>query len=203
MPDQFDPTPADRFSFGLWTVGHRGLDPFGLPTRPPIGPEEITARLAEVGAWGVSLHDDDLIPFGTPAAERDRIVKRFRDAVHNAGLVVPMTTVNLFTQPVFRDGAFTAADPAVRRFALAKAMGAIDVAAELQAPIFVLWGGREGVESGAARDPRLALERYREGIDFLCEYIRSQRLDIRLALEAKPNEPRGHLYLPSTGHMLH
>jgi len=203
MPDQFDPTPADRFSFGLWTVGHRGLDPFGLPTRPPIGPEEITARLAEVGAWGVSLHDDDLIPFGTPAAERDRIVKRFRDAVHNAGLVVSMTTVNLFTQPVFRDGAFTAADPAVRRFALAKAMGAIDVAAELQAPIFVLWGGREGVESGAARDPRLALERYREGIDFLCEYIRSQRLDIRLALEAKPNEPRGHLYLPSTGHMLH
>jgi len=203
MPDQFDPTPEDRFSFGLWTVGHRGHDPFGLPTRPPIGPEEITARLAEVGAWGVCLHDEDLIPYGTAAADRDRIVGRFRDAVRSAGLVVSMTTVNLFTQPLFRDGAFTAADPAVRRFALSKAMSAIDLGAELGAPVFVLWGGREGVETGAARDPRSALERYREAVDFLCEYIRSQRLEMKLALEAKPNEPRGHLYLPTTGHMLH
>ncbi|HWK17255.1 MAG TPA: xylose isomerase [Solirubrobacteraceae bacterium] len=203
MQDQYAATPDDRFSFGLWTVGHRGGDPFGLPTRPPIEPEAIVGRLAEVGAWGVCLHDEDLIPFGSSAADRDRITTRFKAAVSNAGLVVSMATVNLFTQPVFRDGAFTAADPAVRRMALSKAMQAVDLGAELGAPVFVLWGGREGVESGAARDPRLALERYREGVDFLCEYIRSQGLDMRVALEAKPNEPRAHIYLPTTGHMLH
>src|SRR5450631_1997580 len=203
MPDPFAPAPGDRFSFGLWTVGHRGHDPFGLPTRPPIEPEAIVNRLAEVGAWGVCLHDEDLIPFGTPAAARDRVVARFKQAVQSAGLVVSMATVNLFTQPVFRDGAFTAADPAVRRLALSKAMQSVDMGAELGAPVFVLWGGREGVESAAARDPRLALERYREAVNFLCEYIRSQGLDMRLALEAKPNEPRGHIYLPTTGHMLH
>jgi xylose isomerase len=200
--DPYDPAPGDRFSFGLWTVGHRGVDPFGLATRPPIEPEEIVARLAEVGAWGVSLHDNDLVPFGVPAAERDRIVARFKAAVDSNGLVVPMATVNLFTQPVFRDGAFTAASPEVRRFALRKAVEAIDLAAELGAGIFVLWGGREGVETGVARDPRDALQRYREAIDFLCAYIRAQGLDLRLALEAKPNEPRGHIYLPTTGHML-
>jgi xylose isomerase len=203
MADQFAATPDDRFSFGLWTVGHRGGDPFGVATRPPIEPEEITARLAEVGAWGVSLHDDDLVPFGSTAAERDQIVKRFSAAVQSAGLCVPMTTVNLFTQPVFKDGALTAADPAARRFALRKATAAIDIGAELGAGIFVLWGGREGVESAAARDPRVALERYREGVDFLCEYVRAQGLNMRLALEAKPNEPRAHIYLPTTGHMLH
>ena len=202
MNDPYDPAAGDRFSFGLWTVGHRGVDPFGLPTRPPIEPEEIVARLAEVGAWGVSLHDNDLVPFGVPAAERDRIVARFKAAAEGNGLVVPMATVNLFTQPVFRDGAFTAASPAVRRFAVRKAVDAIDLAAELGAGIFVLWGGREGVETGVARDPRDALQRYREAIDFLCAYIRSQGLDMRLALEAKPNEPRGHIYLPTTGHML-
>jgi xylose isomerase len=203
MDDPFAPTPSDRFSFGLWTVGHRGQDPFGVSTRPPIEPEEITARLAEVGAWGVCLHDDDLVPFGSSAAERDRIVARFGDAVAGAGLCVSMATVNLFTQPVFRDGALTAADPAVRRFALRKATAAIDIGAELGAPTFVLWGGREGVESAAARDPRVALERYREGVEFLCEYILAQGLQMRVALEAKPNEPRGHIYLPTTGHMLH
>jgi xylose isomerase len=203
MDDPYAPSASDRFSFGLWTVGHRGQDPFGLPTRPPIEAEEIVGRLAEVGAWGVCLHDDDLVPFGSPLAERDRIVARFGQAVSAAGLCVPMTTVNLFTQPVFRDGALTAADPAVRRFALRKATAAIDIGGELGASIFVLWGGREGVESGAARDPRVALERYREGVDFLCDYVRAQGLDMRLALEAKPNEPRGHIYLPTTGHMLH
>ncbi|HEX2703838.1 MAG TPA: xylose isomerase [Solirubrobacteraceae bacterium] len=203
MDDSFAATSSDRFSFGLWTVGHRGGDPFGLATRAPIDPEEIVARLGEVGAWGVSLHDDDLVPFGSSVAERDRIVARFAKAVADAGLCVPMTTVNLFTQPVFKDGALTAADPGVRRFALRKAMAAIDIGAELGAGIFVLWGGREGVESAAARDPRLALERYREGVDFLCEYIRSQGLQTRVALEAKPNEPRAHIYLPTTGHMLH
>jgi xylose isomerase len=203
MPDPFAAAPDDRFSFGLWTVGHRGGDPFGVATRPPIAPEEIVARLAEVGAWGVSLHDDDLVPFCSTAAERDRIVARFGKAVADAGLCVPMTTVNLFTQPVFKDGALTAADPAVRRFALRKATVAIDIGTELGAGVFVLWGGREGVESAAARDPRLALERYREGVDFLCEYVISQGLRTRIALEAKPNEPRGHIYLPTTGHMLH
>jgi xylose isomerase len=203
MDDQFAATSDDRFSFGLWTVGHRGADPFGVATRPPISPEEIVARLGEVGAWGVSLHDDDLIPFGSSLAERDRIVTRFGEAVRSAGLCVPMTTVNLFTQPVFKDGAMTAADPAVRRFALRKTTAAIDTGAELGAGIFVLWGGREGVESGAARDPRVALERYREGVNFLCEYVREQGLSTRFALEAKPNEPRAHIYLPTTGHMLH
>ncbi|HEY1776951.1 MAG TPA: xylose isomerase [Solirubrobacteraceae bacterium] len=203
MDDPYAATPDDRFSFGLWTVGHRGGDPFGLPTRPPIAPEEIVARLGEVGAWGVSLHDEDLVPFGSAAAERDGIVSSFARAVSGAGMVVSMTTVNLFTQPVFRDGAFTAADPAVRRFALRKTTDAIDIGAELGAPTFVLWGGREGVESAAARDPRIALERYREGIEFLCEYIRTQGYETRIALEAKPNEPRGHIYLPTTGHMLH
>jgi len=203
MDDRYAATPDDRFSFGLWTVGHRGGDPFGLPTRPPIGAEEIVARLAQVGAWGVSFHDDDLVPFGSSAAERDRIVSRFGEVVQGVGMCVSMATVNLFTQPVFRDGAFTAADPAVRRFALRKATAAIDTAAELGAPTFVLWGGREGFESAAARDPRVALERYREGVDFLCEYIRAQGYALRVALEAKPNEPRGHLYLPTTGHMLH
>jgi xylose isomerase len=154
MDDTFAPTPSDRFSFGLWTVGHRGQDPFGVSTRPPIEAEEITARLAEVGAWGVCLHDDDLVPFGSSVADRDRIVARFGDAVASAGLCVSMATVNLFTQPVFRDGALTAADPAVRRFALCKATAAIDIGAELGAPIFVLWGGREGVESAAARGGR-------------------------------------------------
>jgi xylose isomerase len=203
MDDPYATTPDDRFSFGLWTVGHRGGDPFGVPTRPPIEPEEIVARLAEVGAWGVCFHDDDLVPFGSSAADRDRIVASFGKAVANAGLCVSMATVNLFTQPVFRDGALTAADPVVRRFALRKTCAAIDTGAELGAPTFVLWGGREGVESGAARDPRVALERYREGVDFLCEYVRSQGFDMRMALEAKPNEPRGHMYLPTTGHMLH
>jgi len=203
MDDPYAATPNDRFSFGLWTVGHRGGDPFGLPTRPPIQPEEMLTRIAEVGAWGVSFHDDDLVPFGSSAADRDRIVASFGRAVANAGLCVSMTTVNLFFQPVFKDGALTAADPAVRRFALRKTCAAIDIGAELGAPIFVLWGGREGVESAAARDPRVALDRYREGVDFLCEYIRSQGLTTRIALEAKPNEPRGHIYLPTTGHMLH
>ena len=201
--DEYDPTPDDRFSFGLWTVGHRGHDPFGLPTRPPIEPEAIVAQLAEAGAWGVNLHDEDLIPFGSSAKHRDRIVKQFDAAVREAGLCVPMVTVNLFSQPVFKDGALTAAEPDVRRFALRKATEAIDLAAELGAGIFVLWGGREGFDSAAARDPVAALERYREGIDFLCEYIRSQRLDMRIALEAKPNEPRSHIHLPTTGHMLH
>jgi len=203
MDDPYAASTDDRFSFGLWTVGHRGGDPFGLPTRTPIAPEEIVARLGAVGAWGVSLHDEDLVPFGSAVAERDRIVSSFARAVADAGMAVSMTTVNLFTQPVFRDGAFTAADPAVRRFALRKTTEAIDIGVELGAPTFVLWGGREGVESAAARDPRIALERYREGIEFLCEYIRSQGYETRIALEAKPNEPRAHIYLPTTGHMLH
>lgn len=203
MSDSYQPTPEDRFTFGLWTVGNRGRDPFGLPTRPEIEPAEITTRLAEAGAWGVNLHDEDLIPFGVPAAERDRIVSEFKTAVDGAGLVVPMVTVNLFSQPVFKDGAFTAADPAVRRLALRKTIESMDLAAELGANIFVLWGGREGFDTGAARDPVAALERYREAIDFLCAYITDQGLDLKIALEPKPNEPRGHILFPTIGHMLH
>jgi xylose isomerase len=203
MSETYEPVPEDRFTFGLWTVGHVGADPFGLPTRPAQEPDEIAARLGEAGAWGVNLHDEDLVPFGVPAAERDRIVGRFQSAVKAAGLCVPMVTVSLFRQPVFKDGAFTAADPAVRRFALRKTLEAIDLGAELGAGIFVLWGGREGIESGAARDPVAALERYREALDFLCEYIHAQGLDMKIALEPKPNEPRGHIHLPTTGHMLH
>lgn len=199
----YDPTPEDRFSFGLWTVGHRGLDPFGHATRPPIEPREIVARVAEAGAWGVNLHDEDLVPFGVPAAERDRIVADFRTAVEANGLCVPMTTVNLFSQPVFKDGAFTAADPKVRRFAVRKATEAIDIGAELGAGTFVLWGGREGTDTSAARDPVEAFERYREAVDYLCDYIRAQGLGMRLALEAKPNEPRSHIHLATTGSMLH
>ena len=200
---EYDPSPADRFSFGLWTVGNRGLDPFGDTTRPPIEPAAIVAALAEAGAWGVSLHDEDLVPLGARAKKRDRIVKRFLAAVEAGGLCVPMTTVNLFRNPVFKDGALTAADPQIRRLALHKATEAIDLGAELGAGIFVLWGGREGDETFAARDPVAALERYREGLDQLCEYIRSQGLETKIALEAKPNEPRSHIYLPTTGHMLH
>ena len=202
MADPYVPTKRDRFSFGLWTVGNPGRDPFGDPVRPPPDPPTIVRRLSELGAWGVNLHDDDLVPFGASAADRDRIVRDFQAALREHGMVVPMATTNLFSHPVFKDGAFTANAPQVRAFAVQKAMRAIDLGVELGASIFVLWGGREGVEVDASKDPRVALARYREAIDYLCEYVRDQRYDMRFALEAKPNEPRGDLYLATTGHML-
>ncbi|HZM01357.1 MAG TPA: xylose isomerase, partial [Planctomycetota bacterium] len=197
-----DPTPADRFSFGLWTVGNTGRDMWGDAVRPVADPCRLVAKLGAIGAWGVNLHDNDLVPFGASAKERDRIVAGFQRACSDAGVVVPMATTNLFSHPVFRDGAFTANDPAVRAFALRKTMDAIDLGVELGARIYVFWGGREGVEADACRDPRTAIARMRDALDFLCGYVQDRRYELRFALEAKPNEPRGDLYLPTTGHML-
>jgi xylose isomerase len=192
-----------RFTFGLWTVGNPGRDPFGEPVRAPVDPVDTVHRLAEIGAWGVSLHDDDLIPWGTPAVQRDQIVVRFKDALERTGLGVGMATTNLFSHPAFKDGAFTSNDRRVRRAAIGKAMRSIDLAAELGAENYVFWGGREGTEVGAAKDPRDALERYREAIDLLAEYVVEQGYDLRFAIEPKPNEPRGDLWLPTVGHALH
>jgi xylose isomerase len=200
--DDLTPVPAHRFSFGLWTVGHPGRDPFGEVVRPPIAPDEIVRRLAELGAWGVSFHDDDLIPPDADAATRDAVLRRFRAALDETGMVVSMATTNLFWHPVFKEGAFTANDPAIRRYALAKVMRNLDLAAELGAPTYVFWGGREGVEAFAAKEPRAALDRYREALDFLCGYVTDRGYPIRFALEPKPNEPRGDTFLPTVGHML-
>ncbi|MGH8893553.1 MAG: xylose isomerase [Actinomycetes bacterium] len=196
------PTPSDKFSFGLWTVGWQARDPFGDATRPPLDPVEAVHRLAELGAWGVTFHDDDLIPFGSDEASRDERIKRFRQALDQSGLVVPMVTTNLFTHPVFREGAFTSNDRAVRRFALRKVIRNLDLAAELGASTYVFWGGREGAESDAAKDVRGALDRYREGIDLLAQYVVDRGYGLRFALEPKPNEPRGDILLPTLGHAL-
>jgi xylose isomerase len=201
--DSFDPRREDRFTFGLWTVGNPGRDPFGEAVRPVADPRRLVAKLGEIGAYGVNLHDNDLVPFGTSAAERDRIVREFKQAVADAGLCVPMATTNLFSHPIFKDGAFTANDPRVRAFALRKTMDAIDLGVELGAAIYVFWGGREGSEADACRDPRTAIARMREGMDYLCEYVVDQGYELRFALEAKPNEPRSDIYFPTTGHMLH
>lgn len=199
----FDPVKEDRFTFGLWTVGNPGRDPFGEPVRPRIDPNDIVRGLAECGAYGVNLHDNDLVPFGASAAEQDKIVSEFKATLEDTGMKVPMATTNLFSHPVFKDGAFTSNDPKVRAFALAKTMRAMDLGAELGAKIYVFWGGREGVEADACRDPRDAWNRMRDAMDFLCEYSKDQGYGMKFALEAKPNEPRGDLYLPTTGHMLH
>ncbi|KEI45873.1 xylose isomerase [Saccharopolyspora rectivirgula] len=198
----YTPTPEDRFSFGLWTVGFRGGDPFGEPTRDRLDPVEAVHRLAELGAWGITFHDDDLIPFGSDAEERSRVLSRFQKALDETGLVVPMVTTNLFTHPVFKDGALTANDRDVRRFALRKVLRNVELAAELGARTFVAWGGREGAETDAAKDVRVALDRYKEGIDVVCQFIKDRGYDLRLALEPKPNEPRGDILLPTVGHAL-
>ncbi|MGO9456397.1 MAG: xylose isomerase [Acidimicrobiales bacterium] len=202
MTDTFQPVPEDHFTFGLWTVGNRGRDPFGEATRPTLDPTDTVFRLAELGAYGVSLHDNDLVPFGASAAERTAIVTRFRNALEKADMKVPMATTNLFFHPVFKEGAFTANDPAVRRLAVAKALDAIDLGAELGATVFVMWGGREGVEAEAAKDLRLALDRYSEAVNLCCSYVLERGYDLRFALEPKPNEPRGDLLLPTVGHAL-
>jgi xylose isomerase len=195
-------TPENRFSFGLWTVGWRAQDPFGDPTRPPLDPVDAVHRLAELGAWGITFHDDDLIPFGTAAAERDEIIERFKAALADTGLVVPMVTTNLFTHPVFRDGGFTSNDRSVRRFAIRKVMRNLDLAAELGARTYVFWGGREGSEVDAAKDIGAALERYREALDTLAQYVIDNGYGLRFAVEPKPNEPRGDILLPTVGHAL-
>ena len=196
------PTREDRFSFGLWTVGWPARDPFGDATRPALDPVESVRRLAELGAWGVTFHDDDLIPFGSSAVERDRLVARFRAALDETGVVVPMMTTNLFTHPVFKDGAFTSNDRSVRRYALRKVARNLDLAASLGASTYVLWGGREGSEVDQGKDVRAALDRYREGVDTLAAYVKEQGYGIRFAIEPKPNEPRGDILLPTLGHAL-
>src|SRR4051812_4421882 len=195
--------PRHRFTFGLWTVGNPGRDPFGGPTRAEVDPVESVHKLAELGAWGISLHDDDLIPWGTSPAERDRIVARLKSALEDTGMGVGMATTNLFGHPAFKDGAFTSNDRRVRRAAIGKAMRSIDLGAELGAEVYVFWGGREGTEAGVAKDPRDALERYREAIDVLSDYVVDQGYRLRFALEPKPNEPRGDIFLPTVGHALH
>ncbi|MBM3674857.1 MAG: xylose isomerase [Actinobacteria bacterium] len=202
MIDDLQPTPDDRFTFGLWTVGNRGRDPFGHETRPPLDPVDAVRTLSTLGAYGVSLHDDDLVSPGSSAAERDAIVARFRAALAETGMQVPMATTNLFSHPVFKDGAFTANDPRVRRHALRKTLDAIDLGAELGATVYVMWGGREGVECDAAKDVPAALDCYAEAVNACCAYIVERGYGMEIALEPKPNEPRGNLFLPTVGHAL-
>jgi xylose isomerase len=198
----YTPKPEHKFTFGLWTVGSVGRDPFGEPVRAPLSPVELVHLLAEVGAYGVNFHDNDLVPIDATPAERDRIVADFKQALTETGLVVPMATTNLFSDPAFKDGAFTSNDPRVRAYALHKTMHAIDLGVELGASVYVFWGGREGVETDAAKDPVEAIKRTREAMNFLCEYVLDQGYGLRFALEAKPNEPRGDIYNATTGHML-
>jgi xylose isomerase len=198
----YQPKPEDKFTFGLWTVGQMGRDPFGTTVRDSKSPVELVHMLAEVGAYGVNFHDNDLVPIDATPAERDRIVKDFKQVLKETGLVVPMATTNLFYDPIFKDGAFTANDPKVRAYALQKTMKAMDMGAECGAKTYVFWGGREGVETDACRQPTDGFKRFREVLNYLCEYNISQKYGFKFALEAKPNEPRGDIYLPTTGAML-
>ena len=202
MADVYTPTKEDKFSFGLWTVGNPGRDPFGDPTRQSLAPERIVQRLSELGAWGINLHDNDLVPIDATPQQRDKIVSDFKNALKNCGMVVPMATTNTFSHPVFKDGGFTSNDPKIRAYGLQKIMQAIDLGVELGAKTYVFWGGREGAECNVAKDPIDALKRYRDGLNYLCDYVRDQKYDLNFALEAKPNEPRADMYFPTTGHYL-
>ena len=195
-------TREDKFSFGLWTVGWQARDLFGEATRPVLAGVEAVHKLTELGAYGITFHDDDLIPPGSSSTERQRIIDEFKQALEDTGLVVPMVTTNLFGDPVFKDGGFTSNDRSVRRYALRKVMRNMDLAAELGAQIYVFWGGREGSEVDFAKDVRAALDRYREGIDLLAQYSIDKGYGMRFAIEPKPNEPRGDILLPSIGHAL-
>ncbi len=196
------PKPEHKFTFGLWTVGSRGGDPFGSPVREAKTPVELVYLLDQVGAYGVNLHDNDLIPIDATSAERDQILKEFKQALSDTGIVVPMATTNLFANPIFKDGAFTSNDPKVRAYAIQKTMNAIDLGVELGAKLYVFWGGREGTETDSSKNPIDAIKRNREAMNFLCEYVLDNQYDLRFALEAKPNEPRADIYNPTTGHML-
>ncbi|WP_353509715.1 xylose isomerase [Intrasporangium sp.] len=197
-----EPTPADKFSFGLWTVGWTGTDPFGGPTRPALDPWEYSDRLAELGAWGITFHDNDVFPFEADDATRDRIAGRLKDATDRAGLVIEMVTTNTFSHPIFKDGGLTSNDRGVRRYGLRKILRAVDLAVQVGATTFVMWGGREGAEYDGSKDLVAAFDRYREGLDTVAGYIKSQGYDLRIALEPKPNEPRGDIFLPTVGHAL-
>ena len=203
MSALFQPNPSDQFTFGLWTVGNPGRDPFGDIVRPTINPIESVRKLSQLGAYGVNLHDNDLVPFDASPSERDQIVKDFKQALNDHGMKVPMATTNLFFHPVFRDGAFTSNDPKVRAFAVQKTMSAIDLGVELGAKIYVFWGGREGAEVDASKNGPDTIKWFRDSINFLCDYVKDQGYDLKFALEPKPNEPRGDIYMPTVGHMLH
>ncbi len=194
------PTPADKFSFGMWTIGWQARDPFGDPTRPPLDPFHAVDKLAELGAWGITFHDDDLVPFGSTPAVRDATVSKFKDRLASTGVCVPMITTNLFAHPVFKDGGFTSNNRDVRRYALRKVLRNIELAADLGAKTFVLWGGREGAEYDHAKDVRAALDRYAEAMNTLTSFVVERGYDIRFAIEPKPNEPRGDILLPTIGH---
>ena len=198
MTDTLTPTPRDKFTFGLWTVGNRGRDPFGEFVRPPLDPVVAVERLAKLGAYGVNFHDNDLIPIDASAAEHDRIVRDFKKALADTGMKVPMATTNLFTDPVFKDGAFTSTDARVRAYALHKTMHAMDLGVELGATTYVFWGGREGTEVDASKNAVDAIKWFRDALNFLCEYARDRKYNLKFALEAKPNEPRGDIFFPTT-----
>ena len=198
----YTPTQEHKFTFGLWTVGNVGRDPFGSAVRETQTPAELVYLLGEVGAYGVNFHDNDLIPIDATTAEAEAIKKEFRKALADTGLVVPMATTNLFSNPAFKDGAFTSNDASVRAYALQKTMHAIDLGVEFGAKTYVFWGGREGTETDAGKNPVTAIKRTREAMNFLCEYVLDQKYDLKFALEAKPNEPRGDIYNATTGHML-
>jgi xylose isomerase len=202
MMSDYTPKAEHKFTFGLWTVGNIGGDPFGFPVREGKSPVELVHLLAEVGAWGVNFHDNDLVPIDATTAEQDQIVRNFKAALSDTGLCVPMATTDLFRNPIFKDGAFTSNDSKVRAYALQKTMNAIDLGVELGAKIYVFWGGREGTETDASKNPIDAIKRSREAMNFLCEYVMDQSYDLKFALEAKPNEPRGNIYNATTGHML-
>lgn len=196
------PTPADKFSFGMWTIGWQARDPFGDPTRPPLDPLHAVDKLAELGAWGITFHDDDLVPFGTAPSQRDAIIARFKERLDSTGICVPMITTNLFSHPVFKDGGFTSNNRDVRRYALRKVLRNVELAADLGAQTFVLWGGREGAEYDHAKDVRAALDRYAEAMNTLTSFVIERGYDIRFAIEPKPNEPRGDILLPTIGHAI-
>ena len=196
------PTRDDKFSFGLWTIGYNGADPFGGPTRPPLDVVEAVTRLAELGAYGLTFHDDDLFAFGSADAERQKQIDRLKQALSDSGLIIPMVTTNLFSAPVFKDGGFTSNDRGVRRFAMRKAMRQLELGVELGAKTFVMWGGREGAEYDTAKDVQGALERYREAVNLFAQYVTDKGYDIRFAIEPKPNEPRGDILLPTVGHAI-
>jgi len=200
--DKFTPKPEHKFTFGLWTVGSIGRDPFGGPVREPKSPAELVYLLGEVGSYGVNFHDNDLIPIDASPVEAEQIKRAFRKALADTGLKVPMATTNLFGDPIFKDGAFTSNDPKVRAYALQKTMKAIDLGVEFGAHIYVFWGGREGTETDSSKSTVDAIKRNREALNFLCEYALDNKYDLKFALEAKPNEPRGDIFNPTTGHML-
>jgi xylose isomerase len=203
MPSHFyAPTKEDKFAFGVWCLQNRGRDPFGDQTRPELPALECIKGLAQRNCYGFEFHDNDILPFGASAAQRDQILRDVKKAIGDWGIKATMATTNTFYHPVFKDGAFTSTDPAVRLYTTQKVIRAIDVAAELGTQVFVFWGGREGVEVDASKDPVEATKWFREAINFLCNYVLSQGYDIKFSIEPKPNEPRGDLYLPTVGSVL-